>query len=161
MDTKNHTLKKLETELQQQIANLELRIRSLEMSSKPTPLKGDAPQPRLTNFTPKREPTFSHEARSPFSKQLSTTKPEKNSDSLIVNEMGHYKINLVALITKIKTAFSPHSPPNPKLTTLLTAGSIEGPPLLRRERRITKMRFFIMLVFFSLISIGLFLALHR
>jgi hypothetical protein len=72
------------------------------------------------------------------------------------NELGVRKFDLSAVWHRFKKQFAGRPPANPKLINYLAAGSIQGPRQLRYEKRITRLRFFVLAGCVVLLGLGLF-----
>jgi hypothetical protein len=67
------------------------------------------------------------------------------------NEMGLRKFDITALWARIAKLFRAPPPANPKFINYLAAGSIQGLPPLRNERRAARNRVLLLLIIFVLV----------
>lgn len=76
------------------------------------------------------------------------------------NELGMRKYDLAGFFERFKAHFQHHSHSNPKLVNLLAAGSVQGLRSLRYEKRVSRNRFFLVIVIVIIIGLGILVTRH-
>jgi len=146
--------------LNAEIAALEAEIRRLD-----TRLHEHAPAPRLRSTAlphgatlprtsppppPAHEPIFEEDGQETLKSHADTpTTPEH------FNELGVRKFDLLALLQRVRGQFHGPATANSKLLHLLAAGSIQGLPPLRYERRVARNRFLALVIAFLVVLLGI------
>jgi hypothetical protein len=72
------------------------------------------------------------------------------------NELGVRKYDLPALLRRIRNTFRGPSTANPKLVNYLAAGGIQGLRPLRKEKRVARNRFIVLVIVLFLLLLGFF-----
>jgi len=104
----------------------------------------------------KTEPVFEEVKRSPLAPPVTAEAPE------IFNELGVRKYDLPALWNRIRNLFHGPSASNPRLISLLAAGSVQGLHPLRKEKRIARNRVLVLaMVLFGLLLGTLLIFWHN
>jgi hypothetical protein len=132
--------------LEAEIAALEAEIKKLDTQLARTPspkFRSTAAPPGATipraaekpaPPPPKTEPVFEEIKRGPLAPVAGNETPE------IFNELGVRKYDLPALWSRIRKHLHGPSASNPRLISLLAAGSVQGLHPLRKEKRIARNR---------------------
>lgn len=164
--------------LQRQIATLEAQIRELQTAlaqsppaasrtvvspgaapltaaSRPAELHavaGTAPSPPTAAPArpAAREPIFEEVNRGPLA---AVTEP---GPSDLYNELGIRKFDFTALVRRLRQRWH-HTPTlNPRLISYLAAGGVQGLRPLRREKRVARNRFLLLVAILLLLLLGTF-----
>jgi hypothetical protein len=77
------------------------------------------------------------------------------------NEQGVRKFDLPAWWRRVKGNFHGPTTSNPKLVSYLAAGGIQGLSPLRREKRVARNRFFVLVTFLFLVLLGILIMHFR
>ena len=146
--------------LEAEIAALEAEIKKLDtqLSRTPSPkyrstaMPQGATIPRVAEKPapppPKAEPVFEEIKRHPLALVAGSEAPE------IFNDLGVRKYDLPALWHRIRGHFHGPSASNPRLISLLAAGSVQGLHPLRKEKRIARNRVLTLALIFFAILLG-------
>lgn len=139
--------------LQRQIATLEAQIRELQTTlartPPPSPARSVAPPPAPARAEP-REPIFEEVSAGPLRAQ-----PEPPGRDLY-NEMGVRKFDFTALVRRLRQRWH-HTPTlNPRLISYLAAGGVQGLQPLRKEKRVARNRFLLLVAILLLLLLGTF-----
>ncbi len=144
--------------LNSRIADLEAKIKRLNEElqsggaprSRPSPVrreKAPAGQPEIP-LRQNEEPIFENVDQNRLNAPV-----ERPSTPEHFNELGVRKYDLLSLIDRIRKQF--HRPPaaNPRLVNYLAAGSIQGLQPLRKEKRVARNRFVLLLAILGLVCL--------
>ena len=159
-------------DLNAEIASLEAEIKRLDskLSRGAGPSKsatgvspGAAASPRvaseLLEESPpptRHEPVFEEVHRVTLSPQ-----PEVSNTPENYNEHGLRKFDLPAFWRRLWGNFQGPTTSNPKLVSYLAAGGIQGLSPLRRERRVARNRFIVLVTFLFLVLLGILIVHMR
>ena len=77
------------------------------------------------------------------------------------NELGVRKFDLPALWRRVRGSFHGPTTSNPKLVSYLAAGGIQGLSPLRREKRVARNRFIVLVAFLFLVLLGTLIVFVR
>ena len=77
------------------------------------------------------------------------------------NEMGLRKFDLPAFWRRLRGSFQGPTTSNPKLVSYLAAGGIQGLTPLRREKRVARNRFIVLVTFLFLVLLGILIVYVR
>ncbi len=72
------------------------------------------------------------------------------------NELGLRKYDLPALLRRMRNTFRRPSTANPKLVNYLAAGGLQGLRPLRKEKRVARNRFIVLVIVLFLLLLGFF-----
>lgn len=144
--------------LQRQIATLEAQIRELQTALAGSPpaearrVATPQPPPRAPATPPPaaREPIFEEVSGRPLKLETEPAPPE------LYNEMGVRKFDFTALMRRLRQRWH-HTPTlNPRLISYLAAGGVQGLRPLRKEKRIARNRFLLLVAILLLLLLGTF-----
>ncbi|MCX8091767.1 MAG: hypothetical protein N3I86_12695 [Verrucomicrobiae bacterium] len=154
--------------LQRQIATLEAQIRDLQTTLARTPAAPahtacplrtppanvvpraveSRPAPTPPRAEP-QEPVFEEVSRSPLKTDAAPPEPQD-----LYNEMGVRKFDFTALVRRWRQRWH-HTPTlNPRLISYLAAGGVQGLRPLRKEKRIARNRFLLLVAILLLLLFG-------
>ena len=147
--------------LEAEIAALEAEIKKLDtqLARTPSPKFRSTATPQGTTIpraaekpapppAPKAEPVFEEVKRRPLAPATGGETPE------IFNDLGVRKYDLPALWNRIRNHLHGPSASNPRLISLLAAGSVQGLHPLRREKRIARNRVLTLAAILFVILLG-------
>jgi hypothetical protein len=106
----------------------------------------DEPPPQPT----RHEPVFEE-----ISQVNLTARPEPVNTPEHYNEHGVRKFDLPAFWRRLRGNFQGPTTSNPKLVSYLAAGGIQGLRPLRREKRVARNRFFVLVAFLFFVLLGI------
>jgi hypothetical protein len=143
-----------------EIAALEAQIRQFE-----TQLKNQPPAPRLRpaalpqGQAPARPPEPSAPpAHDPVFVKVEQNRLDTHGEAANTashyNELGVRKYDLPALLRRLKNLFRGPSASNPRLVNYLAAGGVQGLRPLRYEKRVARLRFFVLTGIILLVLFG-------
>lgn len=162
--------------LQRQIATLEAQIRELQTSlahAPPGAARGVAspgasppgaaprtaesrpvsapPRPAGASARPEpREPIFEKMSHGPLKLETESPPPD------LYNELGVRKFDFTALARRLRQRWH-HTPTlNPRLISYLAAGGVQGLRPLRKEKRVARNRFLLLVTILLLLLLGTF-----
>jgi len=90
-----------------------------------------------------------------------STQPEVSNTPEHYNEHGLRKFDLPAFWRRLGGNFKGPTTSNPKLVSYLAAGGIQGLSPLRRERRVARNRFVVLVTFLFLVLLGILIVYVR
>jgi hypothetical protein len=146
--------------LNAEIAALESKIRKYESQVEARP-----PGPRLRSTAIPRpaspaRPASPPTPKSPVFEKVDTKRLMKPAGPAGApghfNEFGGRKLDLPALLRRLREQFRGPTASNPKLVNYLAAGGIQGVRPLRREKRIARNRFLALVIILLFALLGLF-----
>lgn len=151
--------------LQRQIATLEAQIRELQTTlartPPPSPARSVAPPPASASAAAPHPPPAPARAepREPIFEEVSAgplrAQPEPPGRDLY-NEMGVRKFDFTALVRRLRQRWH-HTPTlNPRLISYLAAGGVQGLQPLRKEKRVARNRFLLLVAILLLLLLGTF-----
>ena len=151
--------------LNAEIAALEQQIKRLDSQL------GKSPQPRLRSTALPHGATISHAAPTATPPPAKAVVPEPIFEDVDqnrlkarvenvappdhFNELGVRKYDLAGLIARLKNNFRGPPAANPRLVNYLAAGGVQGLRPMRYEKRVSRNRFFALVVALLLILIGI------
>jgi hypothetical protein len=146
--------------LNAEISALEAKIKRLNQQIQ----NGQGPRLRSTVYpsgpgAPGKSPTAAAPAASEpiFEDVHKLTGPaESAATPQHFNELGLRKFDLLAVWRRLRKQFAGRPVANPKLINYLAAGSIQGLRPLRYEKRVARLRFFVILGSVILLFLGLY-----
>jgi hypothetical protein len=153
--------------LSAEIAALEAQIKELDAQLHQES-ETEAETPRLRSTAVPHGSTISHHlatppppARSePVFEQINqariTVREELPNAPEYYNEFGHRKLDLPALLQRLRAFFSGPNTSNPKLVSYLAAGGVHGLRPLRKEKRVARNRFVFFATLLFLILFGIY-----
>ena len=160
-------------DLNQEIAALEAEIKRLSSAPAghvPTPATGpkfrstatpgmaitSQPKAPATPPTPApTDPVFEDVRHGTVAAPPATEAPE------LFNEMGVRKYDLPALFHRLRDHFRPPTTSNPRLISYLASGGVQGLRPLRREKRVARDRFIVLVLTLLLALSGLLYLIFR
>ena len=169
---KNDPISDRERALNEEIAELEARIKKLDnrlhqdeqvqprerataVLQKPIPFTPDLPEePEEPVPEPEHDPIFEQVDRDRLE-----ARAEESAGHF--NELGVRKYDLPALLRRLGSQFRGPSTTNPKLVHYLAAGGIQGLRPMRYEKRVARNRFIALVIFLFLMLLGIILVFTR
>jgi len=160
-------------DLNAEIASLEAEIKRLDSklnrgAGQPKPAaavsQSPAASPRTTSelldepapLPPRHEPVFEEVHQVTLS-----TQPDVSNTPEHYNEHGVRKFDLPAFWRRLWGNFQGPTTSNPKLVSYLAAGGIQGLAPLRREKRVARNRFVVLVTFLFLVLLGILIVYVR
>lgn len=152
--------------LEQEIAELQARIRKLNSQAQPPAarphLRSTAlPQGGLVTHEPTSdaplrpapppEPVFEPVDQTPLMDPAAAPPPE----ALYNKELGIRKYDLVSALRRLREHFRGPTASNPKLVSYLAAGSFQGLQPLRKEKRVARNRLLVLATILFLVLLGI------
>jgi hypothetical protein len=109
-------------------------------------------EPSPTPAAPAHEPIFEEDGQAQLKNPV-----EAPAAPQLYNELGVRKYDLPGFVERIKRKFRGPGSSNPRLIALLAAGGVQGlRRSLRKERRVARNRFLLLVGFLFIILLGLF-----
>ncbi|MCB1126798.1 MAG: hypothetical protein KDM81_09900 [Verrucomicrobiae bacterium] len=145
-----------ESRLKAQLAEVESQIAELDAAMQQT-----APEPKWRSTArPRAAAAASQEADNRATlEDLRQPRPGREARKPVsparLNSQGVAKFDLAGMIRRWKQRFRRQSPRQPQLVTYLAAGSIQGLPALRHEKRVARNRFLLLCAAFLVVSAGI------
>lgn len=143
--------------LESEIASLESQIKKLDAK-----LNREQAQPRVVIETRSvrnqaaAEPVFED-----VKQEALTARPEQPSRAELYNELGVRKFDLPGVLRRIRGSFQGPTASNPKLVSYLAAGGSQGLSPLRREKRVARNRFIVLVSVLFLVLLGILIVFVR
>jgi hypothetical protein len=138
-------IKSLDTRLQRQQAQPQLRSTTPSPVTNPSPVSAAPP--------PVQDPIFEEVALDRLK-----ARGESPTSADHYNELGVRKYDLPALLQRIRKHFRGPATTNPKLVSYLAAGGIQGLRPLRYEKRVARNRFIALVIVLFVVLLGLIAA---
>jgi len=107
-------------------------------------------------FALKHEPVFEEVSRAALATRIEPADTPEH-----YNEQGLRKFDLPAWWRRMRGNFHGPTTSNPKLVSYLAAGGIQGLSPLRREKRVARNRFFVLVSFLFLVLLGILIVFVR
>jgi hypothetical protein len=143
-------------ELGSEIAALEQQIQRLNRQL------GQPGAPRLRSTAVPHGSTVSHPhpapPAEPIFEEVDQDRLKKKAEAVTppehFNDLGVRKYDLAGLLKRVKDNFYGPAASNPQLISYLAAGGVQGLRPLRKEKRVARNRFFLLVVFLLVIMVG-------
>lgn len=157
-------------DLNAEIASLEAEIKRLDAKLSRggnTPEAGGAPRESAQSARPtpaevRENPPARHDPVFEDVHQVGLAEPEEAINTPEhYNELGVRKFDLPAWLRRLKGNFNGPTTSNPKLVSYLAAGGIQGLSPLRREKRVARNRFFVLVTFLFFVLLGILIVFLR
>ena len=148
--------------LNTEIAALENKIKKYETQAGPP----RPPEPRMSSTATPRQTRLPAPAAptAPVFEKVDTNRLMKPAEPASApqhfNELGVRKLDLPALLRRLREMFRGPTASNPRLVSYLAAGGIQGMRPLRREKRIARNRTIALAIILLLVLLGLIAVLH-
>jgi len=104
----------------------------------------------------RHEPVFEEVRRTTLTTQVETADTPEH-----YNDLGVRKFDLPAWLRRLRGNFHGPTTSNPKLVSYLAAGGIQGLSPLRREKRVARNRFIVLVSFLFLVLLGILIVFVR
>jgi hypothetical protein len=157
-------IKRLDATLQQGQTHPRLRstavphgatITHTTQTVEPSPA-ASTPAPVPPTATKTHEPIFEEVGQEPLKSRIEpATTPEH------YNELGVRKYDFTSLVRWFQNLFRRPTPMNPRLVSYLAAGGVQGLQPLRKEKRVARNRFIVLVIFLFLLLLGIILVFVR
>jgi hypothetical protein len=161
LEKRKDPLLERESRLKAKLAEVESQIAALDAEMQQAP-----PEPKWRSTArPRAASAAAQEAanRATF-EDLQQQRPgrgtRKPATPARLNSQGVAKFDLAGMIRRWKQRLRPRSSRQPQLVTYLAAGSIQGLPALRHEKRVARNRFLLLCAAFLVVAAGIWYWWH-